>query len=143
MDKHSKEFQIRDLLEITKDKKYAATVAAFEIVENLDKIDLDLKKLGWKTNKVAVIAMMALAKGKIKYDFITDEQRSKLEEELKKPINIHLQKAEAIFQKKKKQIEDSEEDLEEDDIGELAEEKLTSSEDESEDYDEEYDDSEE
>ncbi|GIX41137.1 MAG: hypothetical protein KatS3mg129_0870 [Leptospiraceae bacterium] len=133
MDKRQKEFQIRDLLEITKDKKYAATVAAFEIVENLDKLDLDLKKLGWKTNKVSVLAMMALARGKIKYDFITDEQRLQLEEELKKSTNIHLQKAEAIFQKKKKQIEDSEEDLEDEDIGELVDEKLSDTDEESDD----------
>ena len=122
MDKRQNEFQIRDLIEITKDKKYAATVAAFEIIENLDKLDLDPKKLGWKTNKVSVLAMLALARGKIKFDFVTDEQRLKLEEELKQSTNIYLQKAEAIFQKKKKLTENEEEDLSEEDIGELAEE---------------------
>jgi len=145
MDKRQNEFQIRDLLEITKDRKYAATVAAFEIIENLDKLDLDPKKLGWKTNKVSVLAMLALARGKIKFDFITDEQRLKLEEELKQSTNIYLQKAEAIFQKKKKLTENEEEDLSEEDIGELAEETFEESDDYSKEveYEETEDDEEE
>ncbi len=144
MDKRQNEFQIRDLLEITKDRKYAATVAAFEIIENLDKLDLDPKKLGWKTNKVSVLAMLALARGKVKFDFITDEQRLKLEEELKQSTNIYLQKAEAIFQKKKKLTENEEEDLSEEDIGELAEETFEESDEYSkEEYEETEDDEEE
>lgn len=129
MDKIQKSFQIRDLLEITKNNKYEACVATFEIVENLHKLDLDLKKLGWKTNKVAVIAMMALAKGIVKYDYITDEQREKLEKELKeKTPNIYLQKAESLFKKSKKIVE-TEEDLSDEDIGETLKEDLSSVED--------------
>lgn len=124
MDKRPKEFQIRDLLEITENNKYAATVAAFEIIENLDKLDLDPKKLGWKTNKVSVIAMLALARKIIKYDFITNEQRKKLEEELKQSTNIHIKRAEALFQKKK-QTKETDEDLEEEDIGEILEDKFS------------------
>ncbi|MCS7206125.1 MAG: hypothetical protein NZ853_10555 [Leptospiraceae bacterium] len=136
MDKRFKEFQIRDLLEITKDKKYAVTVAAFEIVENFDKLNLELEKLGWKSNKISVIAMMCLARNLIKYDFITDEQRKQLEEELKNLDNIHLRKAEALFQKKK-MLKDSEEDLSDEDIGEIITEKATIND----DYDEsKYDD---
>jgi len=141
MDKRQNEFQIRELLEITKDRKYAASVASFEIIENLDKLDLDPKKLGWKTNKVSVLAMLALARGKVKFDFITDEQRLKLEEELKQSTNIYLQKAEAIFQKKKKLTENEEEDLSEEDIGELAEETFEESDEDSKEI--EYEESEE
>lgn len=147
MDKIQKNFQIRDLLEITKGNKYEACVAAFEVVENLHKLDLDLKKLGWKTNKVAVIAMMALAKGIVKYDYITDEQREKLEKELReKTPNIYLQKAESLFKKSKKIVE-TEEDLSDEDIGETLKEDLSTIEDkEMEEYeseDEEYNNSEE
>ncbi len=124
MDKNEKSFQIRDLLELTKNNKYETCVAAFEVVENFHKLDLDVKKLGWKTNKVAVIAMMALSKGILKYDYITDQQRQQLEKELKeKEVNIHLQKAESLFKKNKK-ILDSEEDLVEEDIGETLKEEL-------------------
>ncbi len=141
MDKRPKEFQIRDLLEITDSNKYAATVAAFEIIENLEKLDLDPKKLGWKTNKVSVLAMLALARKYIKYDFITNEQRKQLEEELKQSSNIHIKRAEALFQKKK-QTQESDEDLEEDDIGELLEDKFSYDESvEEDDSDDEYEES--
>lgn len=141
MDKRPKEFQIRDLLEITDSNKYAATVAAFEIIENLEKLDLDPKKLGWKTNKVSVLAMLALARKYIKYDFITNEQRKQLEEELKQSSNIHIKRAEALFQKKK-QTQESDEDLEEEDIGELLEDKFSYDESvEEDDSDDEYEES--
>lgn len=124
MDKNQKSFSIRDLLELTKNNKYETCVASFEVVENLHKLDLDLKKLGWKTNKIAVIAMMALSKGVVKYGYITEEQRQQLEKELKeKEVNIHLQKAESLFKKNKKII-DSGEDLVEEDIGEVLKEEL-------------------
>lgn len=144
MDKRPKEFQIRDLLEITDSNKYAATIAAFEIIENLEKLDLDPKKLGWKTNKVSVLAMLALARKHIKYDFISNEQRKQLEEELKQSSNIHIKRAEALFQKKK-QTQETDEDLDEEDIGELLEDKFSydDSIDTEEDSDEEYEDSDE
>ncbi|MFN3605099.1 MAG: hypothetical protein ACK4UJ_10350 [Leptonema sp. (in: bacteria)] len=131
MDKSERTFQIKDLLKITQNNKYETCVAAFEVVENFHKMDLDLKKLGWKTNKVAVIAMMALSKGIVKYGYITDEQRQKLEQELKeKTTNIHLQKAESLFKKNKKVLEVSE-DLNEEDVGETIKEDLSSLEEES------------
>ena len=79
MAKEPREFEISKLLEITRNDKYATAVAAFEVIDQADRLDLPRK---WKTRKPAVQAMMALSDDMVHYGFITDEARQQLREEL-------------------------------------------------------------
>jgi len=92
MARESAELQISDLLKITSVNKYAAAVAAFEVVDNAYMLDLPAK---WSTRKAAVQSMMALSREIVKFDFISDEQRRKLDEELH--ASGHSGSAEALF----------------------------------------------
>lgn len=114
----SKEFEISKLLEITKNNKYEACVAAFEVIGNLERLDIPKKYL---TRKHAVQAMVALSDGLIKYDYIDEETRLKLEEELQGQSKARAQSAlDAVFASPTGAplVDDSEEDL--DEIGEAA-----------------------
>ncbi|MCB1170829.1 MAG: DNA primase [Leptospiraceae bacterium] len=79
MAKEPREFEISKLLEITRNDKYATAVAAFEVIDQAERLDLPRK---WKTRKPAVQAMMALSDDMVQYGFITDEARQQLREEL-------------------------------------------------------------
>ncbi len=115
----SKEFEISKLLEITKNNKYEACVAAFEVIGNLERLDIPRRYL---TRKHAVQAMVALSDGIIKYDYIDEETRRKLEEELAGESRARAQSAlDAVFSTPvgaAPMVADSEEDL--DEIGEAA-----------------------
>lgn len=75
----SKEFEISRLLELTEKNKYATTVAAFEVIDLLDQIDIPKKMI---TRKPAIQAMHALSEQAVAWDYISDEQRRALDEEL-------------------------------------------------------------
>lgn len=77
----SKDFEISKLLELARTNKYEATVAMFEIIDQLEQIDISKKYLN---RKPAVKAMAALSENLVKYDYISDEQRQALQEELNK-----------------------------------------------------------
>lgn len=119
MPRESGDFQISELLKITAEKKYAASVAAFEVVDNGYMIELPPK---WSTRKVAVQAMLALSRDIVQFDSITDEQRAKLEAELQN--SPHRDSAEALFRSKAGApvSDDSEDEL--DEIGEVFDEKM-------------------
>ena len=126
MARESGEFQISELLKITAQNKYAAAVAAFEVVDTAHMLDLPPK---WGTRKAAVQAMMALSRDVVRFDFISDEQREKLEAELQ--INTHRDSAEALFRGSPASapvLADSEDDL--DEIGEIIDERMEDSADE-------------
>lgn len=126
MPRESGEFQISELLRITSKNKYAAAVAAFEVVDNTHMIDIPSR---WTTRKAAVQSMMALSRDLVQFDFITDDQRSALEAELQK--STHRDSAEALFRSPAAApvLSDSEDELEE--IGEIIDERMEGSGDES------------
>ncbi len=115
----SKDFEISKLLGITDQNKYEAAVAAFEVIHHLDHIEYSRKEM---TRKPAVKALMALSDERIKYDYIDDETRQQVEEELRNKARVQAQSAlDAVFNAPGSAApvaEDSEEDLEE--IGEIA-----------------------
>ncbi len=120
MEKNNKEFEIKDLLRITKENRYATAVAAFEIIDNFDKLEIDFKKIGGLRNKIAVTSMILLTENLIKYDIITDEQREKLKRELENESLIYQKKLEQFFTEKKKTVfSNSKEELDEEDVGEI------------------------
>ncbi len=75
----NKNFDIKHLLDIVSQNRYAATVAAFEIVDMYDQIQLPnhLKQF-----KPSVAAIEALNNKLIKWDYISDERRKELYESL-------------------------------------------------------------
>jgi hypothetical protein len=79
MSRESRDFEISRLLELSRDQKYATAVAAFEVIEFLEQIEFPKKM---QNRKPAVKAMAALSDGAIKWDYISDEARTALEEEL-------------------------------------------------------------
>jgi len=90
----SKEFDISQLFEITQKDKYAATVAAFEVIDILDQVEIP-KKLS--NRKPAIKAMSALSEHIVKWDYIAEEDRLALEEEIRaarKPSHTSL---DAVF----------------------------------------------
>ncbi|MEQ8349914.1 MAG: DNA primase [Leptospiraceae bacterium] len=110
MAKEPREFEIFKLLEITRNDKYATAVAAFEVIDQAERLDIPRK---WKNRKPAVQAMMALSEDMIRYSFITDEARQQLREELQDEDSIE---AMDILTSAAPVTDDSEEDL--DEIGE-------------------------
>ncbi len=124
MAREAGEFQISELLKITAQNKYAAAVAAFEVVDNTHMLELPPR---WGTRKAAVQAMMALSRDIVKFDFITDEQRAKLEAELQ--TSSHRDTAEALFRGSATAAPvsaDSDDEL--DEIGEVIDERMEGSE---------------
>lgn len=119
MPRESGDFQISELLRITSRNKYAAAVAAFEVVDNTHMIDIPSR---WTTRKAAVQSMMALSRDLVQFDFINDEQRDALEAELQK--STHRDSAEALFRSPAAApvLSDSEDELEE--IGEIIDERM-------------------
>ena len=113
----SKDFSISDLLKITEYNKYEAAVAGMEVINHLEQMSYPKKHIN---RKPAVKAMMALSEGMIKYDYIDDEARIQLEEELKDRARIQAQSAlDGIFStpgSSAPAVDESNEDLEE--IGE-------------------------
>lgn len=126
MPRESGDFQISELLRITSRNKYAAAVAAFEVVDNTHMIDIPSR---WTTRKAAVQSMMALSRELVQFDFINDEQRDALEAELQK--STHRDSAEALFRSPAAApvLSDSEDELEE--IGEIIDERMEGGGDES------------
>lgn len=80
MSRETKEFEISKLLKLAQNHKYATTVAAFEAIEMMEQIDIPKKLIN---RKPAVKALHALSETLVQYDYIDDETRAKLEEELK------------------------------------------------------------
>ena len=114
----SKEFEISKLLKITANNKYEATVAAFEVVNNLNKINIPKKE---QNRKPAVKAMLSLARDDIQYDYIDDATRLSLEEELQNRVRQQNESAiNAVFSTSESNApasDDLDEDL--DEIGEM------------------------
>lgn len=75
----AKEFEISRLLELSRDQKYATTVAAFEVIDLIEQIELPKKMIN---RKPAVKALTALHDRLVQWDFISEEERAALEEEL-------------------------------------------------------------
>lgn len=117
MSKDTREFEISRLLELSEKNKYAVTVAAFEVIDNLDVIQIAKK---YSNRKPAVKALTALYDGVVQYDYIPEEDRRKLEEELQmEKKDKHTASFDQVFHAGSSAApiaDDSEEDLEE--IGE-------------------------
>ena len=75
-----KEFEISKLLKIVANNKYEATVAAFEAINHIDKLTFTKKEM---TRKPAIRALIAMSNGSLQYDYISDETRMNLEDELR------------------------------------------------------------
>ncbi len=119
MSKEPKEFEISKLLELTDKAKYAVTVAAFETVDKLDQLDLPRKYSG---KKASVRAMMALSEGIVTYDFIDENRREALEEELRTTRKGRFA-LDAMFSTAP-MADDSDEELDEDIMTEPSEEYI-------------------
>lgn len=115
----AKDFDITRLLDLTRESKYATTVAAFEAIDLLEQINVPRK---YRSRKPAIQALYALSDGLIRYDYISDEQRTALDEELKSSkarlaLNNMFKSADSIAPA----VAEEEGDLEE--IGETEPEK--------------------
>ncbi|MBE7437557.1 MAG: hypothetical protein HS115_03805 [Spirochaetales bacterium] len=115
----AKDFDITKLLDLTRESKYATTVAAFEAIDLLEQINVPRK---YRSRKPAIQALYALSDGLIRYDYISDEQRTALDEELKSSkarlaLNNMFKSADSIAPA----VAEEEGDLEE--IGETEPEK--------------------
>lgn len=75
----SSEFEIKRLLELTQNHKYAATVAAFEVVDLIDQI---VVPKSFMNRKPSIKAMQIMSENTVQYGFISDEQREELYIEL-------------------------------------------------------------
>ena len=140
MAKEPREFEISKLLQITRTDKYATAVAAFEVIDQAERLDLPRK---WKNRKPAVQAMMALSDEMVRFGFIADEERQKLREELQEEDNEVMD----VLTSAAPVTDESEEDLDEigetepvDVLGADSEDSDESDEDEDEDEDEDLDD---
>lgn len=73
------DFNVFRVIELARYKKYEITVAGFNVLDKIDRIDVP-KKL--KTRKVAVQALYALSENLVKYDYISLEEKKKLLQEI-------------------------------------------------------------
>ncbi len=80
MSKEPREFEISRLLELTATEKYATTVAAFEVIEMIDQLDIPKKV---QHRKPSIQALTLLADKHIQWDYIEDSAREELEAELR------------------------------------------------------------
>ncbi|MEQ9363852.1 MAG: hypothetical protein RIF32_06405 [Leptospirales bacterium] len=87
----SKDFEISKLLDLSREKKYATTVAAFEVIDMLEQIDIPRKMAN---RKPAVKAMNALFEQTVQWDYIGDEAREALAAELENSRRANL---DAVF----------------------------------------------
>jgi len=115
MSRDPKEFEISKLLQLANKDKYATTVAAFEVIDKLEQIEIPKK---YVNRKPAVKAMIALSDGIVQYDYIEDEARKALEEELHGPEAVVGKPAELV-RGKVPLVEEVEEDLKDEDVGEI------------------------
>ncbi|MBL8019198.1 MAG: DNA primase [Leptospirales bacterium] len=115
MSRDPKEFEISKLLSLANKEKYATTVAAFEVIDKLEQIEIPKK---YTNRKPAVKAMIALSDGIVQYDYIEDSVRQALEEELHGPEAAIGQPAELV-RARVPVVEESDEDLAAEDIGEI------------------------
>lgn len=75
----SKEFSITKLLALCEDKKYATTVAGFEVIDVSESIDVPKS---FQKSKLAVQAMSILDDNIVSWDYIGEEERQALKDEL-------------------------------------------------------------
>ncbi|MCB1174094.1 MAG: hypothetical protein KDK39_11030 [Leptospiraceae bacterium] len=75
----SSEFEISKLLQVTSEGKYAATVAAFEVVDLIDQVKVPKEFLN---RKPSIQALQILSEKSLTFDFISDESRQALREKL-------------------------------------------------------------
>ncbi len=117
MSRDPKEFEIAKLLQLADKEKYAMTVAAFEVIDKLEQIEIPKRYIN---RKPAVKAMIALSDGIVQYDYIADEARQALLEELHGPGATAAPTAEiAAARGKVPVVDESEEDLGDEDVGEI------------------------
>ena len=90
MKNYSKEFDIKELLEFFKEKKYEKTVACFKVIDKIDKIKIPKSINNWK---VSLKSLYAVSNKLVTYDYVTEEQKSKYIEEQ----NELLKKNETVF----------------------------------------------
>lgn len=139
MSREPREFEISKLLSLADKEKYATTVAAFEVIDKLEQIEMPRRFL---SRKPAVKAMIALSEGIVRYDYISDEDRRALEEELNGPIPVAGQPVDP--RSRVPVVEESDEDLGDEDVGEIEPtDKLVEDRDEEEGEEEEAEDDEE
>ncbi len=75
----NQEFDIATLLRLTEQDKYATTVAGFETIDMNAEIEVP-KKI--QRRKPAVRSLYTLSSGLIQWDYISDERREELRQEL-------------------------------------------------------------
>ena len=75
----NEEFDTVTLMELCCNNRYAATVAGFEGIDAGDQIEISRKM---RRRRAAVRAMYVLSQGIIKWDYIPEEKRQALREEL-------------------------------------------------------------
>jgi TATA-binding protein-associated factor Taf7 len=114
MSREPREFEISKLLNLADKEKYATTVAAFEVIDKLEQIEIPRR---YVARKPAVKAMIALSEGIVRYDYISDEDRRALEEELNGPIPVAGQPVDP--RSRVPVVEESDEDLGDEDVGEI------------------------
>ncbi len=84
----AQEFSIPKLLELTENGKYATTAAGFKAIDLLEQIEIP-KKL--RHRKAAVQALYTLSNKIAQWDYISDEQRQALQEELEAKERVQLE----------------------------------------------------
>lgn len=84
----TQDFSIQALLKLAEGGKYATTTAGFKAIDLLDQIELPQKL---QSRKAAVQALHVLSGGMAQWDYITDEQRVALREELEERERVRLE----------------------------------------------------
>ena len=75
----SKEFSITKLMALCDEKKYATTVAGFGVIDVSESIEVPKS---FQTSKLAVKAMNILNDNIVNWDYIGEEERQALKDEL-------------------------------------------------------------
>ncbi len=127
------EFDIVTLIELAKKNKYERTVAGFQVLDRIERLELPKKIKG---RKLAVQAMFALANEDVQYKYVTKEERTIIEQEAQNTGASYSQ-FNGLFEAPQAPI--AEEDMEEDFIPEEAAKPLMDMED-GEEGEETYDD---
>ncbi|MCB1157274.1 MAG: DNA primase [Leptospiraceae bacterium] len=107
---HNQDFDILRVIELARDHKYEVTVAGFEVLDKIDKIDIPK---GLKPKKVAVQALYALSEKMVQYDYFTSEQRKQLAEVKKKQEQKNPEFNNLFAKSSAPEIEESDSDEEE------------------------------
>lgn len=113
MSRETKDFDITKLLDLAGKSKYEITVAGFEVIDNLDIIEVPRKM---SNRKPAIQALYTLSESNVNFGFVSDEQREQLAEEFAAKAQQHRPSFNDNFKNAggAPVTDDSEEDLQED-----------------------------